>query len=175
MIITGCGILPICLRNNKLHALCGIQKNKIWDLGGRIEQGETAKQCAAREFYEESVSLVDSYENLLHSKIYYVCKLRFHGKSYISYVIKTQFIDVEEKYKSLIDYIREHDSKPVKMNFSEYNLDKLYSDNIYPLGYFELEEMKWIPLDDLIEMAKNKDKIISYRLRNIIYQLPDAK
>ncbi len=176
MIITGCGILPICLRNDKLYVLCGIQKNKIWDLGGRIEQGETAKQCAAREFYEESVGLVDSYENLLGSKIYYICKLRFHGKSYISYVIKTEYKDVEDKYKSLLKYIEENDnSKPVKMDFKDYNLDDLYSKNIYPFGYFELKEMKWLPLDELVDLAKNKNKRISYRLRNIIYQLPNIQ
>ena len=48
MNITGCGIFPICKKYNKLYALCGIDRNKISDLGGRMEKGETAIQCAAR-------------------------------------------------------------------------------------------------------------------------------
>ncbi len=173
MIITGCGILPISIRNNKLYVLCGIENNgKISDLGGRIESGEKAIQCAAREFYEESVGLVAKYEDLLKYKIYHIVNLKFHGKCYISYVMKMKYIDVQEKYQKLIQYARDNKSQPKKIDFRDYNMNQLYKDNTYPSGYFELKEIKWIPLDELETMAKNKDKQINYRLRNIIYQLP---
>lgn len=170
--VTGCGMLPISMKNNELYVLCGIHKNKISDLGGRIEKGETSKECAAREFYEESVGLIDSYENLLKYKIYHIAKLSFHGKCYISYIIKTEYIDIKDKYKKLYQYIQDHDSISKKIKLGTYYIDQLYNENIYPCGFFELDEIKWILLNDLIKMIKNKDRTVSYRLRNIIYQLP---
>ena len=170
--ITGCGILPITIKNNKLLVLCGIENNgKLSDLGGRIEPGETAIQCATREFYEESVGLVARYEDLLNYRIYHKVVLQFHGKSYISYVIKMKYIDVQEKYQKLLEYVKEHNSQAKKINFKDYNMNQLYKENIYPSGYFELKDIKWIPLEDLEIMVKNKSKIMNYRLRNIIYRL----
>ncbi len=173
MIITGCGILPVSLKDNQLYILCGIENNdKISDLGGRIEEGESPIQCAAREFYEESVGLVANYDILLRHKIYHKVSLRFHNKCYISYVIKMDYIDVEDDYKKLYQYVKTHKSQGIKIDFKTYTFDKLYKDNIYPNGYFEFKNIKWILLDDLEEMTHNKDRKISYRLRNIIYQLP---
>ena len=173
MIITGCGMLPISMKDNQLYILCGIENNgRISDLGGRIEKDEDPLQCAVREFYEESVGLIASYKELINHKIYYTVKLRFRNKCYISYVIKTEYKDVEEEYKKLYKYVRQHRSQRKDIDFREYKWDMLYRKNVYPNGYFEFKDLKWILLEELEEIANTKDRKMSYRLRNIIRQIP---
>ncbi len=167
-------MLPISIKNNQLYVLCGIEKNgRISDLGGRIENGEHVLDCAVREFYEESVGLIADHKDLLDHKIYHIVKLKFRDKCYISYIIKMEYKDVEEEYKKLYQYIKQHRSQPnSKLNYKSYMWSKLYKNNIYPNGYFEFKELRWFLLEDLEEMAYKKDRKMSYRLRNIIYKLP---
>lgn len=146
MTITGCGIIPICMRNNKMYLLCGIEKNgKVSDLGGKINKNETTRECAVREFYEESVGLIMSYNELLNCKIYDKIRIR----NYVSLIIKADYVDVEEKYRELVRYVNDNNCKDVKMDFRNYDISQLYERQIYPIGYFEFIELKWIEFNEL--------------------------
>jgi len=95
------------------------------------------------------------------------------ARQYISYIIKINYIEVEEIYSKLYNYIKLNNCTiSNKVNYTNYNLDQLYTDKIYPQGYFELSEIKWYLLEELLTKARNKDKSLHYRLRNILYQLP---
>ena len=172
MEVTGCGMLPMYEKDNEIYLLCGIYKGKINDLGGRIEANETTRECAAREFYEETVGLVDTYENLLNHKIHSVINLKFHNKLYISYVYETQYVSIEEEYSRLIEYVKNNKCKSSSIiSYKNYDNEQLYKDHIYPKGYYEVDEIKWIKLNDLLKMLVDKDRKLHYRLRNILYQL----
>jgi hypothetical protein len=159
MITTGCGMIPICIHQNKLYLLCGIENNdKVSDLGGRIDAGEKIKECAAREFYEESVGLLLPYDRLVQSKVYRRVKIGY-DKNYISLIIKTNYKNIEDKYRELITYVKENNCKMNnKLDFKKYKIQDLYDTKTYPEGFFEFKELKWISLDDL---KNNK-----YKLRN---------
>lgn len=162
--ITGCGILPLCILNNKIYLLCGIETDgTVSDLGGRINKGETIKECAAREFYEESVGLVMSYQELLRCKVYKKIKIR----SYVSLIIKIKYKDVENDYDKLLNHIMINKCKEVKMNPIKYNMNHLYTKCIYPIGYFELDKIKWISLDDLL----NGKYLLKSRLKCLLEKL----
>ena len=147
---SGCGIIPICMKNNKLYVFCGIDnKGFVSDLGGRIEEGETIKQCAVREFYEESVGLLMPYHVLMKSHVYKRMRIG-QEKYYVSLVIKSRCKNVEKRYKNLLDYVHKHKcQQDDSLDFKKYRIQKLYRDKVYPEGYFEFKELKWIPLDEL--------------------------
>lgn len=167
MVVSGCGILPICMINNELYLLCGVENNgQVTDLGGRIESNENTKQCAAREFYEESVGLVMPYNELLQCKVYRKIKLG-KNKYYMCLIIKIDYINVEHKYNNLLKYIKKNKSKPIDINPINYNIKQLYKENVYPKGFFELEELKWIKFDDL----KNNKYPLRGRFRGILNKL----
>ena len=159
MTTTGCGMIPICMHQNKLYLLCGVENNdKVSDLGGRIDAGEKIKECAAREFYEESVGLLLPYDRLVQSNVYRRVKIGY-DKNYISLIIKTNYKNVEDKYRELITYVKENNCKmDNKLDFKKYKIQDLYDTKTYPEGFFEFKELKWISLDDL---KNNK-----YKLRN---------
>ena len=162
MKVSGCGIIPISMKNNKLYVFCGFENGCLSDLGGKINSNEDYKLCAAREFYEESVGLLLPYQELVTIKTYKRLKIG-SKKCYLSYIIKVPYKEVDDEYQKMLDYIEENNCQPKKMNFHKYNLDMLYEDKIYPEGFFELESLCWIPLEDL---KNNK-----YKLRNRFKEL----
>ena len=147
---SGCGIIPICMKNNKLYVFCGIDNNGIVsDLGGRIEQDETVKQCAAREFHEESIGLLMPYNRLMRSRVYKRMRIG-QEKYYVSLVIKSRCKNVEKRYKNLLDYVHKHKCKMDKnLDFKTYKIQDLYDKKTYPEGYFEFKELKWMSLNEL--------------------------
>lgn len=163
-----CGILPICKKNNKLYLFCGIDhKGFVSDLGGKIEEGETVKQCAAREFHEESIGLLMPYDILMKSYVYKRLRIG-QDKYYVSLVIKTRCKNVENRYKQLLDYVCKHNCKQDdSLDFKTYRIQKLYRDKVYPYGYFEFEQLKWIALKDLKEgdyKLRNRFKLLLRKL-----------
>lgn len=165
---SGCGMIPICMRQNKLYLLCGIENNgKVSDLGGRINDGEKIKECAAREFYEESVGLLMPYDRLMQCKVYRRVKIG-QEKYYISLIIKTNYKNVENKYQELITYVKENNCKiDYNLDFRNYNIQDLYNTKTYPEGFFEFKELKWIPLDELKDgtyILNNRFKILLKKL-----------
>ena len=165
---SGCGMIPICMRQNKLYLLCGIENNgKISDLGGRIDEGETIRECAAREFYEESVGLLLPYDKLIRCKVYKRLKIGY-DKYYVSLIIKTRYKNIEDKYRELVSYVKENNCKiDHNLDFKKYKIQDLYSTKTYPEGFFEFKELRWILLDDLKEgkyPLKNRLKVLLKKL-----------
>jgi hypothetical protein len=59
MVVTGAGILPYTIKNNKLYFLLGENYGKGWkDFGGMCEKNEFILTTAKREFMEESLSSI---------------------------------------------------------------------------------------------------------------------
>lgn len=168
MTVAGCGIMPICMHYHKLYILCGIdRKGKVSDLGGRIELNETYKECGVREFYEESVGLLLSYEELMKCKIYKRLKIG-NDKYYISLIIGTNYKDIENRYSELISYVKKNNCQRDKnIDFRTYEINDLYTTQKYPYGFFEFEELKWFSLNDL-QLGKYP---LTYRLKLLLRQL----
>jgi hypothetical protein len=165
MKIKGAGILPICKKKDKIFVLCGIgYDKKIYDFGGKIEKNESIINCAIREFYEESVGLLDTYDKILNYKIYDETYCQYdHNKYYKCYITIIEYIDIEKKYDKLLKYIIKNKSLAKDMKIYNYTYDKLYIENVYPKGFFEFYTIKWISLNKLI-----KNKNLSHRLKGII-------
>jgi ADP-ribose pyrophosphatase YjhB (NUDIX family) len=178
--LKGCGILPICKKNNNIYILCGINNDgKISDLGGKIEDNENDEECAVREFYEETSGLFMNYNSLLSilKKNKKVIRIISSGNLYKSYIIYTSCIDIEDNYKKILNYVRKNNMQPKKINTKNYNINKILNsnNNYYPYGFFEMQEIKWMPIDEIVTMAKEKNKKLLFRLRSIIYKLIYSK
>lgn len=154
----GCGIIPYSVHNNKVYFLCGIDYNdKISDLGGKIDKGESAIDCAVREFYEESVGLFANkkdikkfIQNGKKNKNTKIIKLGADS-CYITYMIKSKYEPIiTDAYEILYKYIKNCDF--VK----------------YDEGYFEMKSLKWIDYDTLKKHVNTKNKIIDRRFFAIL-------
>jgi len=164
--VTAAGILPYAVKDNKLYLLCGINhKGEYTDLGGKRDEGESIIECAAREFYEESVGLVMSYKKLLQIEIEDTIVIKSDKvKQYVCYITEIECMPkLNEKYQKKLEYIKKHDVKKRNdIKSVNYNINKLEKLKYYPHDFFELNGLEFIELDKL---RKSK---LSYRLNNLL-------
>lgn len=141
----GGGILPIAIHKNKIYCLFAREyiyakhNAGLWsDFGGSKHKGETGKQTALREGFEESNGL-------------------FGTKSDVKKLLDKKLIDiinVRDEYLCclvLIDYDKELETKFRKdfLKMKKENPKKIDKDGLY-----EKDMVRWIELDKLEDFYK---------------------
>ena len=165
--ISGCGILPYYINDDgETFFLLGRYKEKLEDLGGRIEKDESSIECAVREFYEESGGMLWSIKDLtkmvrrngraLILNTSYIDKDTHKKitKSYISYALPIDYTDELEskinKYNIAKKFLMAH-GRPLKVKDKDwrggpFNINTVLNRRTcnYPEGFFEMDSLEWV-------------------------------
>lgn len=153
----GAGILPVAIHKSKLYFLFG-KENKyeksapgFSDFGGGTEKGETQLDTAIREGHEELSG--------------------FLSKEYIQKVIdkKGLFQIDNKKYRTFILPIK-YDESLVKYFNNNASLihSKLHKHVFHKYRIFEKQEIKWIPVDELLNMKSEFRNFYSHILSRLV-------
>jgi len=141
------GVIPFSLVNNKLVFLFGIDKkyNEYTDFGGRSEENESKKQCALREFNEETCYLFKSDISLDKIQNSYIIS-DFKNTMYFIYLDEKWYYN---KYINVLFSI-----KQAKLCHRKYN-------EISSLAWIKQEDFK-----DFFDYNNNTWRFITKFLRN---------
>jgi 8-oxo-dGTP pyrophosphatase MutT (NUDIX family) len=142
----GAGILPVTVYKDKIYFLYGREsveasskydKGKWSDFGGGREKGESAKQTAIREGFEETSGILGSEQDIadmIHKNL--LKKLVYNdGKG-----TYTVFLVLMPYDKTLPDKL-----KKIYKNALKKEPKKVFAHN----GLFEKDRAEWIPLHQL--------------------------
>jgi hypothetical protein len=149
------GMILLSKLENEWYILIGKESNlnrrkKKWSfIGGCTEKGETPFYSAARELYEETLGMLFNQEN---SEGFLRKNIKFNlDTGWVKYPVKTFVVEMDH-------------NKEIEENFSEYynSLKEYYNKNNikYPKGFFEINEYKWIKLNELYNIIEDC-KVIS--------------
>jgi len=161
MSIKACGVLPVSVYDGDIYVLCGKEKYiKNWDgsdrfagFGGRKEQNETNRRCAARECYEESMGFLGTESDIfkkLHTKHddYIGTSVM---NSYKCYWIQFPYDPyLPDTYRNVYEYLKKCDS-----------MTKTAQEN----GCFEKTELMYFKLTELCHMAKHENNYTKKHFR----------
>ena len=153
----GGGILPFAVHNNKIYFLFSREYNKgkseggSWsDFGGSKEKGETYKDTALREGWEESNNILGNKEKikkLIEKNT--IRTLTFNG--YRTYIVAIYY------NKKLPEIFRN--------NFLEVKKNKPHLIN--KNGFYEKDKLEWVEYEDI----KNKMHMFRPWYRGMIKEL----
>ena len=139
----GAGILPITIRKSEAWVMLGRESKDMsfpdsgkWsDFGGGAEEGETAKKCAVREGFEETMGMFGgpiTLMKLIKNKL--ACKLK--RGNYTSFAIHVKYTKTLPKdFADIYRCAKEEDPKLI----NEKN------------GFFEKDRVQWFKLKKLKE------------------------
>lgn len=146
--IKGCGGLVVSEYEGKMYLLMGKDyKGALCDFGGKRERGETCLQCAAREFYEETSGTFLGQNEV--KELFNNCKETIFFNTYLCYVIRIEYdATIPKRYRDYRKYVTDNRIK-------------------YPSGYFELNDMIWLEINELYWIHFTK-KLIHNRTRYIL-------
>lgn len=146
--IKGCGGLVVSEYEGKTYLLMGKDyKGALCDFGGKREQGETCLQCAAREFYEETSGTFLGQKEVRN--LFGKCSETICFNTYLCFVIRIEYDpSIPKRYRDYKKYVTD---KGIK----------------YPHGFFELNDMIWVEINDLYRIHFTK-KLIHNRTRYIL-------
>ena len=135
----GGGILPVALHKGKLYFLFSREyiKSKedpgLWsDFGGSKEKGETYKETAIREGWEESSGILGSKKSI---------KKLVETKTLKSFTLRG--------YKTYIVLINYNKNLPKKFRKNFLDVKKKCPHLIEKNGFFEKDMLKWVDYTDL--------------------------
>ena len=132
------GILPYAIHKEKVYFLLGKDyKDDAWsDFGGKVELQDNCipYRTAAREFYEESIGSIfsyDSVENLLKNEVNYklVMSHTLNGSPYYMYVIQIPYDNYRKIFIKTLSFIRH-----IKLDTNK---------------YYEKSDTKWVSKESL--------------------------
>lgn len=146
--IKGCGGLVVSEHEGKIYLLMGKDyRGALCDFGGKRENGESCLQCATREFYEETSGTFLSQKEV--KNLFCKCEETIFFNTYLCYVIRIKFdASIPRRYREYKRYVKKNGIK-------------------YPQGYFELNDMIWVEINDLYRIHFTK-KLIHDRTRYIL-------
>ena len=146
--IKGCGGLVVANHNGKTYLLMGKDyKGALCDFGGKREKGENCLQCVCREFYEETSGTFLGQKDV--KKLFTNCSETVFFNTYLCYVINIEYDPtIPKRYRDYRKYVIDNNIK-------------------YPYGYFELNDMIWMEINDLYRFHFTK-KLIHNRTRYIL-------
>jgi len=146
----GAGILPTTIHKNKLYFLFG-KENKyadtpgFSDFGGGTDNQESFLKTAIREGTEELTGFLGTREELEK-------KIKKQGTYNIDFA-KYRMHILPMEYDELLPFYYNNNQKFLQ--------EKLNPKMIEKSKIFEKEEIKWVPVDELLKMKK-KQKFRSY-------------
>lgn len=156
------GILPYARHKDKIYFLLGKDyKDDAWsDFGGKAELFDNSEphKTAAREFYEETVGSVFSYESvehLLRNKSNYklVMSHTLNGSPYYMYLIQIPYDNYRKIFIKTLDFI-----KHIKLDTNK---------------YYEKSDTKWVSKESLL-VSINKNLITDYQSSIYAVKLRDV-
>lgn len=143
------GILPVCLRNNELYFLFGLENENEkdapgWaDFGGGCEKNETPYQTALREVYEESSGFLNPKEL---KRVY-----KLVHNDYNCFIVKMEYDENIIKYFNRSHaYIKE--KKP----------------ELLKTVLFEKQKIEWFSVKDMIRRKKEFRKFYQEIVEKIV-------
>ena len=149
------GILPLAYHNNNLYFLLGREtvnvehkaKGKWSDFGGAIEKGETLKETAIREGFEETGGLFGNMKDIEYLIDHSLIK-KFRVNHYTTFIIQVPYIKSlpkihREKYLDVL--------KNKKHLITKHN------------GLYEKDMIKWVKLENL-----NKVENVRHWYRSVL-------
>lgn len=146
--IKGCGGLVVSEHEGKTYLLMGRDyKGALCDFGGKREGGESCLQCAAREFYEETSGTFLGQKEV--RAMFGKCSETICFNTYLCFVIRIKYDPmIPKRYRDYRKYVIDNNIK-------------------YPEGFFELNDMIWVEINDLYRFFFTK-KLIHNRTRYIL-------
>jgi hypothetical protein len=150
------GILPYAVFNNKVYYLLGQdwRDEGFSDFGGKVEDDDECdtKVTAAREFYEESLGSVLTYDTLIqilqNVKNYTLITSRtLSGNPYYMFLIQIPYVNYKNTFMKMTHFMR-------------------YVDNYNP-KYFEKNDIRWVESQEMKRACVYSSSI---KLRNIFKQ-----
>ena len=98
---SGAGVIPIVIiRNKPYFVLFMLNRGKLTDAGGRIEDSTSIIDTASRELFEESAGLFNINSNILHNNSVYI-DIKNDDKYYRSYISIIDKFDKDYYYTNL--------------------------------------------------------------------------
>lgn len=129
------GVLFFAIKNNKIYTLLGEDQYGTYsDFGGRCESYDfNEAETAARECYEETCGVVDSYVNLKKK-----CQESVTVKSETFY---------KKPYYMFLTFISYDESLPIQFQRGKYIIDSLND----LASFKEKQRIKWILWEDVVK------------------------
>ena len=163
MEIKAAGVLPYAVVNEngkeRLYFLLGLNKKRgeLEDFGGKREYKcvngkrvylESPKQCAIREFYEETYPIFNYEKEVEELFQRTVRTYQFEKSAYQSYVIKIKYDPtIPKRYKTAY---KQNIKKPKE-------------------GFFEMKSLRWVPSKWVFNRKYRRER--SFRLNDILNTL----
>lgn len=146
--IKGCGGLVVSEHEGKTYLLMGRDyKGALCDFGGKREGGESCLQCGSREFYEETSGTFLGQKEV--RTLFGKCNETICFNTYLCFVIHITYDpSIPKRYRDYKKYVTDNKIK-------------------CPEGFFELNDMIWIEINDLYRFYFTK-KLIHNRTRYIL-------
>ena len=157
----GAGILPVILKNNKIHFLFGRENSsKLWsDFGGARDNNEGILSCAVREGYEETGGLIGNATEI-EQAVRLRCITTIELDNYVSYLYTPIGLTSSYSDSICLMFDRAH-------NFA---LDQMPHVVEEPNGLFEKDTIKWFSVKeahDLITEFRPFFRILIRRIFNM--------